>query len=54
METCSRLAHVTEFDDRSQTAAEPWAWTRIKQGKAINVIETRGCLRWPEMTVCIT
>ena len=32
---------MTEFDDRSQTAAEPWAWTRIKQRKAINVIETR-------------
>ena len=40
---------MTECDDQSQTVAEPWAWTRIKQRKAINVIETRGCLRWPEI-----
>ena len=45
---------MTEFDDRNQTAAEPWAWTKIKQRKMSSVIETRGCLRRPEMTVCIT
>ena len=54
---------MTEFDDRNQTAAEPWAWTKIKQRKLSSVIETRGCIRWPEirgcirwpeMTVCIT
>ena len=39
---------MTEFDDRNQTAAEPWAWTKIKQRKVSSVIETRGCLRWPE------
>ena len=45
---------MTEFDDRSQTAAEPWAWTKTKQRKASSVIETRGRLSWPEMAVCIT